>query len=43
MNVNFEYYKVFYYVAKNNSISQAASQLHLTQPTISHYIKSLET
>lgn len=42
MNVNFEYYKVFYYVAKNNSISQAASQLHLTQPTISHYIKSLE-
>ena len=42
MNANFEYYKVFYYVAKNNSISQAAAQLHLTQPTISHYIKSLE-
>ncbi len=42
MNANFEYYKVFYYVAKYNSISQAANALHLTQPTVTHHIKALE-
>ena len=42
MSVNFEYYKVFYYVATAGSITAAAKKLFLTQPTISHYIQSLE-
>lgn len=32
----------FIYSAENLSFSEAAKQLHLTQPTISHHIKSLE-
>ena len=32
MAVNFEYYKVFYYVAKYQSLSLAAQMLHLTHP-----------
>jgi DNA-binding transcriptional LysR family regulator len=32
----------FLYVAENLSFSEAAKQLHLTQPTISHHIKALE-
>ena len=43
MAVNFEYYKVFYYVAKYQSLSLAAQMLHLTQPTVSHYIQALES
>ena len=39
---NFEYYKVFYYVAKFKSITAAAKELFLTQPTVTHYIQSLE-
>ena len=42
MAVNFEYYKVFYYVVKYQTISRAAQALHLTQPTVSHYIQALE-
>lgn len=42
MSVNFEYYKVFYYVAKLKSITAAAKELFLTQPTVTHYIQSLE-
>ncbi len=34
--------KSFLYAAENLSFSEAASHLHLTQPTISHHIKSLE-
>ena len=43
MAVNFEYYKVFYYVVKYQTISRAAQALHLTQPTVSHYIQALNT
>lgn len=42
MAVNYEYYKVFYYAAKYQSFSRAAHMLHLTQPTVSHYIQTLE-
>lgn len=35
--------KAFIFVAENLSFSEAANQLHLTQPTISHHIKTLET
>lgn len=34
--------QAFVYAAENLSFSEAARQLHLTQPTISHHIKALE-
>lgn len=42
MNINLEFYKTFYYVAKNESISRAASELCISQPAISKSIKTLE-
>lgn len=40
--VNFEYYKVFYFVAKLNSITHAAEELFISQPAVSQIIKQLE-
>jgi len=34
--------KAFIYAAESLSFSEAAKQLHLTQPTVSHHIKTLE-
>lgn len=42
MSANFEYYKVFYYVAKFRSITLAAQELSLTQPSVTRAIQSLE-
>ncbi len=42
MSVSFDYYKVFYYVARSGNITLAAKSLFLTQPTVSHCIRSLE-
>ena len=42
MGVNFDYYKVFYYVAKYQNISAAAKALYLSQPTVSYSIRNLE-
>ncbi|MDD9268299.1 LysR family transcriptional regulator [Paenibacillus sp. GCM10023248] len=42
MNNNYELYKVFYWAAKTGSLTQAASALYLTQPSVSHAIKQLE-
>lgn len=42
MNINFEYYKVFYYVAKYNKISLAAEKLYVSQPAITQTIQKLE-
>ena len=42
MNINLELYKVFYYVAKNQSITRAAYELSISQPAISKSIKTLE-
>lgn len=42
MDVNFEYYKVFYYVAKNESFTKAAEKLFVSQPAITQNIKKLE-
>lgn len=42
MDVSFDYYKVFYEVARCKSITLAAHQLCLTQPTVSKYIQNLE-
>ncbi|MEX1031363.1 MAG: LysR family transcriptional regulator [Paenibacillaceae bacterium] len=43
MNNNYELYKVFYWAAKTGSLTQAAKALYLTQPSVSHAIKQLET
>lgn len=41
-NINFELYKVFYYVAKNRNLSKAASELFISQPAVTQSIKKLE-
>ena len=43
MNVNFEYYKVFYYVAKYGNITKAAAVLGSNQPNVTRVIKLLES
>lgn len=42
MNINLDLYKVFYYVAKNESITGASNELMISQPAISRSIKTLE-
>ena len=42
MNANLEHYKVFYFVAKNNSVTLAANELFISQPAVSQAIKQLE-
>lgn len=42
MNINYELYKVFYYVAKNLSFSEASKKLYLSQSAVSQSIKTLE-
>lgn len=43
MNINYELYKFFYYVAIEGSISKAATKLHISQPAVTWQIKSLES
>ena len=40
--INFELYKVFYYVAEAKNISRAAEQLYISQPAVSKSIRKLE-
>lgn len=42
MNVNYEYYRIFYYVAKYENVTQAAEVLQSNQPNVSRIIKLLE-
>lgn len=42
MNINYEYYRIFYYAAKYKNLTQAAKALHNSQPNISRAIKLLE-
>lgn len=42
MDVNFEYYKVFYYVAKYGNFTRAANALVTSQPAITYSIRNLE-
>ena len=35
MKTSLELYKVFYYVAKNKNITQAANELMVSQPAVS--------
>lgn len=39
---NFEYYKVFYHVGKNESITGAAKELSISQPAVTQSIHQLE-
>lgn len=42
MNISFEYYRIFYVVAKTGNITKAANELMISQPAISKCIKQLE-
>lgn len=42
MDINFELYKVFYYVAAKLSFSEAAAKLYISQSAVSQAIKLLE-
>ena len=43
MDVNYELYKVFYYVAVSLSFSEASKQLFISQSAVSQSIKVLES
>jgi len=42
MDINLEYYKIFYYAAKYQSITQAAEMLSISQPAVSQAVRHLE-
>lgn len=42
LDINLDYYKIFYYVGQMNSISKAAEELNISQPAVSQSIKQLE-
>ncbi|MFP3155537.1 LysR family transcriptional regulator [Lachnospiraceae bacterium ZAX-1] len=42
MDISLDYYKVFYYVGKMQSISLAALELSISQPAVSQAMKNLE-
>ena len=42
MDINYELYKVFYYVAISLSFSDASKQLFISQSAVSQIISSLE-
>jgi LysR family cyn operon transcriptional activator len=42
MEINLEWYRSFYWVAKTGSLTGAAERLNITQPAVSHTIKQLE-
>lgn len=43
MDINLDYYKIFYFVGQFQSISKAAEQLSISQPAVSQSIKQLES
>lgn len=43
MNIDLEYYRIFYFVAKAGSFTQAGEALCISQPAVSQAIKLLET
>ena len=42
MNVNFEYYRIFYYVAKYHNFTKAAHALGSSQPNVTRAMNCLE-
>ena len=43
MDINFEYYKIFYYVAKYENMTKAAAALNSNQPNVTRIMKLLES
>lgn len=43
MDINFEYYKIFYYVAKYKNLTKAAAALGSSQPNVTRVMKLLES
>lgn len=43
MNISYDYYRIFYYVAKYGSFTQAANMLLNNQPNITRAMKTLES
>ena len=43
MDINYEYYKVFYYAAKYKNITKAAAALGSSQPNVTRVMKLLES
>ena len=42
MNISYDYYRVFYYVAKYKSFTGAAAALYNNQPNVTRMMKKLE-
>lgn len=42
MNISYDYYRIFYYVAKYKNFTQAANIMQNSQPNITRFIKNLE-
>ena len=42
MNISLEYYKVFYYVCQEGSLTAAAQRLCISQPAVSQAVRQLE-
>lgn len=42
MNISYEYYRVFYYVARCGSVTRAAEALFTNQPNVTHTLHRLE-
>ena len=43
MDINYEYYKVFYYVGKYRNLTKAAQALGSNQPNVTRVMKLLES
>lgn len=43
MNISFDYYRIFYYVAKYQNVTQAARMLMCNQPNVTRVIRQLES
>ncbi len=43
MNIDLEYYRIFYYVAKTGSFTRAGEELCISQPAVSQAMKLLES
>lgn len=43
MDINFERYKIFYFVAKSKSVTKTAEKLFVSQPAITQNIRKLES
>lgn len=41
-NINLDYYKIFYYVAKEQNLTRAAEKLFISQPAVTQTINKLE-